>query len=146
MKNESVKIIFLDIDGVLCTTRSQIAFGPRKWDQVACGLIKNICKYCDYKIVCSSSWRFDKEGAKAFFEDYGLNKFLHPDWTTVLKELENRGQEIQQWIDIHNVDDCLIIDDNRDMLESQMDRLILTNPKNGLTTENYEKMVKLLKL
>lgn len=146
MKKESEKIIFLDIDGVLCTCRSQLAYGPREWDQVACDMIKNICESFDYKIVCSSSWRFDKKETKAFFEDYGLNKFLHSDWTTIIQDLENRGQEIQQWIDTHNVEEYLIIDDDHDMLESQMDRLILTNPKNGLTAENYEKITELLKI
>lgn len=47
-----MKIIFLDIDGVVSTHRCQWKLDPEKME-----LIKRICDATDAKIVVTSSWR-----------------------------------------------------------------------------------------
>ena len=47
-----MKIIFLDIDGVVSTHRCQWQLDPEKME-----LIKRICDATDAKIVITSSWR-----------------------------------------------------------------------------------------
>lgn len=62
-----MKVIFLDIDGVLCSYRSSIAYGGfpicldknhiKKFDHVAVNLIKKLCHETKSKIIISSTWR-----------------------------------------------------------------------------------------
>ena len=61
-----IKVIFLDIDGVLNSTRSAVAFHGypmnvekphmERFDHVAVALIKKICDDTGAKIVLSSGW------------------------------------------------------------------------------------------
>ena len=46
-----------------------------------------------------------------------------------------RGEEIDDWLKAHAADvgNYAIFDDDSDMLESQMGRLVLVNPVTGLT-------------
>jgi hypothetical protein len=58
-----MKIIFLDIDGVLCTSRSHLSKHGRgglmdAWDDVGALAIKRACEFgTNVKIVISSTWR-----------------------------------------------------------------------------------------
>jgi hypothetical protein len=60
-----MKVIFLDIDGVLDSYRSCLAYGnyPHSntvyelFDDVAVSLLRNFCKDNDIKLVLSSCWR-----------------------------------------------------------------------------------------
>ena len=57
-----MKIIFLDIDGVLCTSRSHLAKHGKgimdEWDDVGALAIYRACKFGEnVKIVVSSTWR-----------------------------------------------------------------------------------------
>ena len=56
------KIVFLDIDGVLCTPKSHPAFDTRNgliesWDLTAVQLIRRLCIDANAKIVVTSVWR-----------------------------------------------------------------------------------------
>jgi hypothetical protein len=137
-KVNKLKIIFLNIDGVLCTLRSHYAFGTgmlmKEWNVTACHIINRLCGANGYQIVCSSSWRFDPNTLN-FFKDYGLFKYLHKDWRTG-PDRTSRGREIQEWIDNHNVDEYIIIDDNNDMLPEQQERLIKSSTADGFSSEN----------
>jgi hypothetical protein len=140
------KILFLDIDGVVCTPRSFHAYGLRKWDPTACEMIKKICLANSYKIVCSSSWRFDGKVTQAWFKHYGLKELLHPGWCTTLKELSCRGEEIQDWLNKHkdSVAEFVILDDDSDMLPEQLSRFIKTDSENGLSCSNFVEANKLM--
>jgi hypothetical protein len=62
-----MRVVFCDIDGVVNSMRSCMAFGSYPWDvdeenlklfdHVALGLIRQLCKDGDIKIVLTSTWR-----------------------------------------------------------------------------------------
>lgn len=142
-----LKIMFLDIDGVVCTLRSQYAYGDgllmQAWDITACQMIRRLCIANGYQIVCSSTWR-NHNHTKTYFAVYGLIELLHDDWKTP-REPSIRGNEIALWMTEHTpVDEYVIIDDDSDMTNEQMDRLVLVNSHEGFSADNFEWTDKLM--
>lgn len=146
-----MKILFLDIDGVLNSTRSAVAFGGypmnvekphmERFDHVAVALIKKICKDTGAKIVLSSVWRL--------YEGHmNMANALHlpiidstPEKLTAL-----RGEEIAMWLRDHpEVEKYVIIDDDSDMLEDQMPYFVQTSHLNGFLYQDYLKALEILK-
>lgn len=149
------RCIMLDIDGVLNSHRTAVGFQHvlmRKLDPVAVMMLHRIVKNADAAIVISSTWRLSP-GWKTLvwgclreagwpWENYGFvplddcpiidrtPKYLGPDTT--------RGDEIAKWLeDNPEYDDYIILDDDSDMLDSQMDRFIHCDSKVGLSYENW---------
>ncbi len=141
-----MKVIFLDVDGVLCTARSYFAYDiPNKrkmwnaWDEVACTCVREVCKK-GIKIVVSSTWRhpLHEVELKEHMEKHGLLEFLRlPAWRTPALAGEMRGYEIEDYLK-HNTDieDYKILDDVDQFLETQAKKLILTDEQNGMSAEN----------
>ena len=149
MNKENTKVLFLDIDGVLCTFRAHFAYGRglllKVWDPTSCQLIHRLCEKFDLKIVVSSNWKNDPE-LPEYLHKYDLSSFLHPDSKipTVLTATL-RGQEVKAWLDKHpEVIEYIIVDDDSDFLEDQMSRLILTENAEGFGAKDYQKMEGLL--
>lgn len=78
------RIMFLDIDGVLCTMRSEFAFGDDKglmmsWDITVCQMIRVLCEKFGFKIVISSTWRSQNttERLRSHLAVYGLIGYLY---------------------------------------------------------------------
>lgn len=135
-----MKIIFLDIDGVLCTYRT----GVHQYDIYETNWLNWFCKVADIKIVISSSWR--KITPKAWF-DLVFGKNLHDDWKTGDDPDGWRGNEIQEWLDSHEVEDYLIIDDDtKDILESQRNNFLNTDFWQGFTFQNRIDVINHFKL
>lgn len=148
------KVIMLDIDGVLATRRSHLAYGKEgsiwfEWDPLACAVLRRCCTgytdgYVAYvKIVVSSTWRksMHEHDLRGKLNKYGLLEFLHEDWRT--KELNGtRGGEIAEWLSRHHeVTDYRIVDDDNDMLESQLPKCIFTDSEDGMTSDNIKKLL-----
>lgn len=134
-----MKIIFLDIDGVLTSART----GWMNWDIYATTFLKWVCLNADVKIVISSTWRCHRD--KQFFEDIFGKEIIHADWKTpwdlMNRNVRCRGHEIKLWLEQHpEIDKYLIIDDDSDMLHEQLPNLLLTNTYNGLQFEDMEKI------
>src|SRR5690606_20696318 len=121
---QAVKVIFLDIDGVLNSTRSSAALGGMPWpglkkerdwqlfDPVAVGLLRRACEKTGAVCVLSSSWR-------ALLDDFGLQdlaqrlgvKIIGRTRTTQGGEI--RGKQIADWLEAHpEVDAYAILDDD----------------------------------
>jgi hypothetical protein len=145
-----VKILFLDIDGVICSIRSAVACDGFPWtvkedaipmfDEVAIKLIRKVCKDTDTKIVLSSVWRLSHDW-KMIGEKLNLpiiDKTPH-------KLSSRRGEEIAMWLRDNKVDKYAIVDDDSDMLEEQLPFFVRVYCKNGLSYENYEQLLKILK-
>ena len=144
-----MKIIFLDMDGVLCTNRAHVAQGlidPENHgymdalDREAVGMLNKLQeKHPDILYVLSSTWR--KLHPRAWMEQH-LRKYnwkgeFHPDWKTDAEGIV-RGEEIQRWLDAHrDVDTYVILDDDSDMLDKQNYHFVKTDSYNGITAENY---------
>lgn len=144
-----MKILFLDIDGVLNSTRSAIALGNfphttktlRYFDVIALRLIRKVCKETGCKICLSSTWRNDKN-----WEEIGPNLKLPIIDRTPRSLSGYRGKEIEAWLNEHpEVNQYAIVDDDGDMLEKQHPYFVHTSHSNGFLFEDYEKLLELLK-
>ena len=127
-----MKILFLDVDGVLNSTEDGYSIKLRTESHLE--LLRCIVEETDAKIVLSSSWRSGfpkaKQNLVKRLEEYGL-KII--DSTPVLSN-SCRGDEIRQWLNTNKekVDGFVILDDDDDMAEFTDTNLIRTDSKAGL--------------
>jgi hypothetical protein len=138
-----MKIIFLDIDGVITSART----GWYNWDIYGINFLRWVCKNSDAKIVISSTWRFNhnKEFFQTIFGEYLHNDYMTPDLVKFEKGIylsSSRGNEIKFWLDQHEglIEKYLILDDDGDMLEEQLPYFIQTEPMDGLLFEHMMKI------
>lgn len=141
MFDYSMKIFFLDVDGVFTSART----GWYNWDIYSVNFIRYCCEVSGAKVVISSTWRFNnnKEFFAGIFGDH-----LHEDWKTdnfpsKARNMDHiRGDEIKAWLDVHpQVVDYLIIDDDSDMLDDQKENhFVQTDSIDGMM---FEHMVKI---
>lgn len=147
--SDAVKVLFLDIDGVLNSTRTAVAFGgfPHstkpadivKFDHVAVSLIRTVCQETGARIVLSSTWRLDPDWQQ-FGRDLALPIF---DRTGRSKD-GKRGGEIATWLESYPADKYAIVDDDSDMLPEQMPFFVRTSHAEGLSWDNYEMLKHIL--
>lgn len=148
------KYLFLDIDGVINTKKTYFGFNTiprvsdknawRYFDNSALALLNNLVEVHGVKIILSSTWR--KQGDReleSIARQIGIP--LH-DKTPVL-ESGLRGREIHQWFVDNEIDPktvaYLILDDETDgMTIKQRQHLIKTKFDEGLTCEDFERIVK----
>lgn len=141
------KILFLDIDGVLVTTRSKLAVN--RWDQfdvVSCQLIDKLCTYCDAKIVISSTWREQKtrENLEDILRYNDISRVhLHTDWATpVLRD--SRQKEINAWLKMHKEVACWAVLDDGVGLNDASPRLVQPDFDDGLQFKDVMKLLVIL--
>lgn len=143
-----MKVVFLDIDGVLNSHRSAVAFGGMpfdavahrtRFDEVAVRLIGGIAETAGAQIVLSSSWRNDCNW-RTIGPALGLTivdrtpSYLGP-----------RGKEIAAWLAAHpEVTNYAIVDDDGDMLPEQMPFFVHTHMQDGFTWACATKLAELL--
>lgn len=168
-----MKVIFLDIDGVLNTERyiteaieNDMPVHDKYghiFDYKSVDVLRHIIKESGAKIVISSTWRYAgiKE-MKDMWKDRKLpgeviDVTLARDSSRIeeqkrlYKELygehfydRSRGQEINIYLKTHpEVEKYVIIDDDYDMLEGQ--NVVHTDLINGLEEKNIEDILNFLK-
>lgn len=151
-----MKVIFLDIDGVLNSNRSCVALGgfpfpgkhkDRSWhlfDDVAVGLLRRVAKVSGAVCVLSSSWRLGMDtdelrdlGARLGVSIIGKTRDTYGS--------EPRGEQIQDWLRDHpEVTLYAILDDSSDMLEQQMPYFVRTLHSDGLSYQNHLDAIRIL--
>lgn len=162
-----MKIIFLDIDGVLNSDRSiiggnyrmkldadkyddyRIKFTKSTIDPIGCELINTILReFPEVSLVLSSTHRMHYHGPNKLkdLQDYltflGIDGSRLIGYTDVLHK--PRGEEIQKWLDEHpEVEAYAIIDDSNDMLIQQAGNFVRTDPAIGISAENYKSITRL---
>lgn len=135
------KLIFLDVDGVICTIRDRFS----KFDRWCLKLLYFILYITKANIVVSSEWRLKTlEDTKAKFLQAGFSpKWIH----RVIGQTPNlfykdggrlpRGIEIKKWLYEngcrYDYKEYVILDDDSDMLYEQRKRFVRTNIYFGLT-------------
>lgn len=150
-----MKVIFLDIDGVLNSTRSCIAFGGYPWpdsnwewfDMVAVRLLRKLIKETGSKVVLSSSWRTTLAGDRwNQLQNFLGISFLDRTRSDIMSY--NRGDEIQQWINDckEEVDAYVIIDDMEPSTfhKHQQPNFIHVNHEDGFSYDNFYQAAKIL--
>lgn len=158
-----MKVIFLDIDGVLTSVNRRMKLDP---DNIA--RLGKILEATEAKLVISSSWRRHKlEDTIALLADtqefnHGGVEFPYCDkivghtlrlyaFCPADEEkhyLSARGLEIKRWLKDHaeklGVTNYLILDDDSDMLLEQVRHFIKTDTYKGLSNKNVDKAIKIL--
>lgn len=170
-KNIPLRIIMLDIDGVISTEKSRYALDKEKVD-----LLGKIIDATDAKIVISSSWRMHTlektieylstidEYRVPFAFPYcdriiGITIRAYHYVTQGIHLSIPRGVEIKQWIDtnIHSDNgknwsrkslgsdfNYVILDDDCDMLLEQKDNFVHTDSYLGLQDKDVELAIEIL--
>lgn len=146
------KIIFLDIDGVLCNRRSLMMKQRIKCmnmlDRDCVDRLDALCAAGggDVGIVISSTWRkyHSREDISEHLEHHGLRPGLvHEDWRTIVLE-GFRGDEIAEWLSRHpEVTSFLILDDDSDFLDDQLPRHVHSSFEPGFTQADLERALEL---
>ncbi|MFZ3482045.1 HAD domain-containing protein [Sphingomonas sp. 3-13AW] len=135
MNPDSAFVWFVDFDGVICTTRANMALG-RFDDPVAFGLLGRILRDTDALMVVSSTRRGRADmgtpnNCLDMLARYDLTSRLHPDWRT--GDLSSRSREIADWLSRNGHRPYGILDDERcDFTAEQLHRLIHTDMEFGL--------------
>ena len=156
-----MKVIFLDIDGVLNHTgcKEKLKSGCYFVAEYKMALLKKLVEETGAKIVLSSSWRigwFDLENGirshnandfialREKFAEYGL-EFLG---YTPFKSVKGRGEEIDLWLrawEGEPVESFVILDDmNGRYLRPYAGRLVRTSFTTGLLPKHVELAKKIL--
>lgn len=155
---ESKPVVFLDFDGVVETIYweksedgSWTLNGHKSGKSELCnkqaiGWLNELYSKVSYDVVVSSSWRIrmSVDELQELLTKSGFNSDIKViDKTPVL--YQQRGYEIQQWIDDHNFKGkFIIIDDDSDMCHL-LPALVRTDCQLGFTIYDYNKALRILK-
>lgn len=121
-------------------------------DKEKCELVKKICDETGAKIVISSSWR--KYSFEETMKQFNREEFILYDYIIdITKRLAltgtnltiPRGVEIMDWLEYHVVDSYVILDDDSDMLLWQKDNFVHTDTYNGISEQDVQKAISILK-
>ena len=164
-----MKVIFLDIDGVLNTGwwYTQMDRNTPKdkygyaFDPNSVANLKKIIDETGADIVISSSWKsFGLSELEEMWQDRGLpGKLIGITPNSVSDEMllnadldhmelfSIRGMEIKEWLTNHGkrVSNYVIIDDMDNMLSEQKPHFVRTNSEVGITNEDAEKAIEIIK-
>lgn len=139
-----MKIVFLDFDGVINSLiwhKNHYNEWEIKYlaNEQAIQWVSEFCEKYDYKIVISSTWRYDGlDDCIKYLKGYGLRDNIDIIDITPILHGKQRGDEITEWLNNHpEVERYLIFDDDSDMTV-HMDKLIKSHCHVGFTYKEYE--------
>lgn len=155
-----MRVIFLDIDGVLNSSQSA-AYWYRRYKNGTASRMNAFMTVCpiaysnlqtileklpDLQIVLSSTWRLQPDYLDKL-RDAGIEPDILSKIIDRTPQLQERGEEIRMWLNDHPVDDFVIIDDDVfDLCEFREDaRFIQTSTSLGLTLYQVERVVNYFK-
>lgn len=151
-----MKVVFLDIDGVLnCTESLRLVGKPRPFHRDSVAALNRILSETGAVIVVSSSWRYGQtlETLQEILRGEGVHPCLVVDKT---QEYETqglwslgclpRGKEIQNWIDAHpELTEYAILDDDNDVfVDTDPAHVVHTTFDRGLTDEHATRAIQIL--
>lgn len=138
-----MKIIFLDVDGVLNSVQDR--FSTKLETRKHILFLRHIVNKTDAEIVLSSSWRICGLLPKLcrILREYNLRI---SDITPYILDRASRGREIRAWLDDHTgVESFVILDDEDfDIVNMFPDNIVKTNSEVGLQKEDAEKCIAIL--
>lgn len=168
-----MKVIFLDFDGVLNSAQSANFWHSRRdqaqWESNMYrdwpGTLKEYIamEFCpialrnveeliernpDLKVVVSSTWRLG-ETPETLKKILSPSKIIGDAIIDITPAFRNgpRGEEIQDWLNNHpDVTQYVIIDDDSDMLDSQMNNFVNTDNLHGFMFRDMLKACEILKM
>lgn len=142
-----MKIIFLDVDGVLNTPKLIRRFGFNFIDDILVALVARIVRETGAEIVLSSTWRIEEKDKSLVAQALSRHGLEIHDCTPVLRRNGDwtednwvrRHEEIGAWISENRVERFAIIDDMDDArIEGSF---FQTDEDVGLTVEIAERVI-----
>jgi hypothetical protein len=160
-----MKVLFLDIDGVLNSTkwymkrqklkeegktfmwRDEAEFDP----EAVAHLEKIMVAHPDVEIVISSTWRilhplaeirgYIKTAGGELASSKVIDKTPRGKMVDGFEMSSIRGDEIKRWMDLlgDEIKSYVILDDDSDMRPDQKENFVQTNHMNGLTDADAQK-------
>lgn len=151
---DKIKLIFLDIDGVMNHTRQVFRIGEIKkvyfeqdsmdWVSKRCiGLLNELINETDAKVVITSTWRklYKIEELQDFFRKAGFEGEIIGTTEIFYDNESCRGDEIRDYLirTLGNASnerskvEYVILDDDSDMLYSQRENFVNVDYSVGLT-------------
>lgn len=141
-----VKILFVDIDGVLNSLDSAKKLGTFEvLDVEAVGLLRQVTEKHQAEIVITSTWRIDPDWLRRIntaFAKAGWEKPPIIDRTPDMAD-KIRGEEIQTWLNANPTESFIIIDDENDMKDEQMSRFVRCDNRVGFTESQVQAIEKI---
>lgn len=140
-----MKIVFLDIDGVMNTPDTWNESAEHQISDVKCELLKQLSEEMNCKVVLSSSWRNVPRlrnivGRK--LAQYDIEMY---DCTPILNNAK-KGDEIREWLNCHPyVTSFVIFDDEDCMGEFTKTNLIRIDFMEGLQQKHISTAINILK-
>lgn len=172
-KGESMRIIFLDVDGVLNNEKNTIfmyrILGKKRYlkkinedfDIFDMRSVRYMAKLIDYfegdiKLVISSTWRTNKDAVNKIIEKISIfmKSYNVPVDVTEVDKNRIRGLEIQHYLENNNLLDSeyvIIDDDTADIIGDKYNGMdfnphfVWCNNKYGFQRKEYKKALKILK-
>lgn len=136
-----MKIIFLDIDGVLNNHFDYERYGFEYVDSGLVEVLKGIVFATKAEIVLSSTWRIN-DSDRAFIRSALRYKYLDFIGITPYLKSKPRAEEIKLWLqDNPHVVKFAILDDSGDAGIGMEDSFFKTDYYVGLTSEIAEKVI-----
>lgn len=149
-----IKVLFLDIDGVLNIDRQQWhcqmncitpidEFGY-EFDHKAVDNLATILEETGAEIVISSSWKFlGLQTLQKMWEDRKLPGTI----LDITPDGKSKGWEIDEWLMEceSQVNRYAIIDDENDILPKQLNHFVQTNSQFGITCKDAERVITILR-
>ena len=153
--NQQMKIIFLDVDGVLNSRDTEDIFrGFIGLDYSGIKLLREIVDATDAEIVLVSTWKlsWDKDGSRPDTLGEYLDDRLAEERLTIMDKtggsMNKRGHGIIDWLSEHPTESWIVLDDEifEDYEEcSIMPRLVKTSfYDGGLKEKHVELAINLL--
>lgn len=150
------RIVFLDIDGVLCTRKAAgwsrngqpIIKGilrrrpARALDGNAVQRLNTLCVTGSAVVVVTSTWRLDRD-VPSILRRAGFSGRFHADWCTDAHG-PTRADEITRWLAAHGTDRFIVLDDKLRGLEPFRDSLVLVDNYHGLELCDLDRAAQLL--
>lgn len=144
-------VIFLDFDGVLNSTRSAIAFGgygEAQLDPVAVALVASLAKLADARVVVSSTWRllYSLGDLRRILSNYSHALADRVTDATPSLRSGHRGEEIEAWLTDNGTPSYVILDDDADMLPSQLSCFVRVDGQYGFSSPDFRKALGIFNL
>lgn len=147
-----MKVLFLDIDGVLNSFKWAILNPPgllfRTIQDIDPSNMKVLVSFLnekkDIQVVISSDWRklVSLEELKNIFSHFGFPIERIIGYTPVHLNSHKRGEEISSFLK-NNLVESYVILDNDNFVEELSSRLVLTDPNEGLIDSDLTKLKEL---
>lgn len=155
-----MKVLFLDIDGVLNHAGWRPNGKRRRFDPEACDQLERVVRETDARIVVSSSWRLGEDLASLkdrlfscglgcvdriidMTPSLGGSRVKDATGALVYRD-RRRGDEIAAWLREAHVTSYVIVDDDDDVLDEQQTRFVQTSWDRGFQATHADRAIRIL--